>query len=77
MPVPVACASEATLVLTRFGVAEHGGAAAERWAAAEVPAAATAAHAAPPHRRHDLYLLGGTHCTPRENTGRKGTGVHY
>lgn len=70
-------ASEATLVLTRFGVAEHRGAAAERRAAAEVPAAATAAHAAPPYCRHDLYLLGGTHCTPRENIGRKGTGVHY
>ena len=67
----------ATLVLTRFGVAEHGGAAAERWATAEVPAAATAAHAAPPYRRHDLYLLGGTHYKRRENAERKGTRVNY
>lgn len=45
--------------LTRFGVAEHRGAAAERRAAAEVATAAAAAHAAPPHGRHDLDLLAG------------------
>lgn len=48
--------------LTRFGVAEHRGAAAERRAAAEVATAATAAHAAPPHGRHNLDLLAGTDC---------------
>jgi len=63
-----------TLVLTRLGVAEHWGAAAERGAAAEVPTAATAAHAAPPHRRYDLYLLGGAHC---KNAGGKESGVNY
>lgn len=65
------------LVLTRFGVAEHGGAAAERWATAEVPAAATATHAAPPHSRHNLYLLGGTHYEQGENKERKGAGTSY
>lgn len=65
------------LVLTRLGVAEHRGTAAERWATAEVPTAATAAHAAPPHCRHDLYLLGGTHCKQRENTERKGVHTSY
>lgn len=53
-------------MLTRFGVAEHGGTAAERRAATEVPAAATATHAAPPYCRHNLYLLGGTHYKQRE-----------
>ena len=65
------------VVLTRFGVAEHGGTAAERWATAEVPTAPTATHAAPPYCRHDLYLLGGTHYKQRENTERKGTGINY
>lgn len=65
------------LVLTRFGVAEHGGTAAECGAAAEVPTAATAAHAAPAHCRHDLYLLGGTHCKQRQNKERKGAGTSY
>lgn len=65
------------LLLTRFGVAEHGWTAAERGAAAEVPAAATATHAAPPYCRHDFYLLGGTHYKQDENTERKGIGINY
>ena len=49
--------------LTRLGVAEDWGAAAEGGAAAIVTAAATAAaHAATPGAHHHLDLLGGTHC---------------
>jgi hypothetical protein len=55
--------------LTRFGVAEHRGAAAECGAAAEVATAAAAAHAAPPHGRHDLDLLAGADCRGGANTG--------
>lgn len=54
--------------LTRFGVAEHRGAAAECGAAAEVATAAAAAHAAPPHGRHDLDLLAGADCRGGANT---------
>jgi hypothetical protein len=49
-------------VLTRLGVAEHRGAAAEGRAAAEVATAATAAHTASPYSRHNLDLLAGADC---------------
>lgn len=54
--------------LTGFGVAEHRGTAAECRAAAEVTTAATAAHAAPPHGRHNLDLFAGTDCRGEANT---------